>query len=353
MKFGIYTEMQATRGSDHHQRYRDTLAGVERADALGYDVFMTLEHHFFPTFSISANPLAVFAAAAQRTKNIRFRTMCHTMPVHNPMVLAAEIAAADHIVEGRLEVGVGRGHGWLYDPASVPMTESVGRYEEGVEILEQAWTQERLTYEGQFYKVHGAEVVPKPFQKPHPRLFITGTSGRAFGLAAKRGWGVVVGAAQPSLFKPAVDAYYAGCKEHGTTPWVGLVMPTFLAEDEATAHREAREHMMQSYANLVVPQESINSEEHKKRLLEGGFPFYASGFLNQMREYTYEYVVENGVAFVGTPKQFSDWLAKFRAETYDFTELSLMADFGSIPPAMVDRTMTLFMRDCAPALREG
>lgn len=353
MKFGIYTEMQATRGCDHHQRYRDTMAGIERADQLGYSVFMTLEHHFFPTFSISTNPLAMFAAAAQRTRNIRFRTMCHTMPVHNPMVLAAEIAEADHLVEGRLEVGVGRGHGWLYDPASVPMAESVGRYEESVEIIEKAWTQERFSYAGKYYNVNDVEVVPKPFQKPHPRVFITGTSGRAFGLAAKRGWGVVVGAAQPALFKEAVDTYYAGCRQHGTTPWVGLVMPTFLAQDEATAHREAREHMMQSYANLVVPQESINSEEHKKRLLEGGFPFYASGFLNQMREYTYESVIENGVAFAGSPKQFVDWLTKFRREVYDFTELSLMADFGSIPYWMVDRTMTLFMNDCAPALAQA
>ena len=103
MKFGIYNEIQASPGADYKQRYDEVLRSVELGDALGYDVFMTLEHHFFPTFSISVNPLAFFAAAAQRSKNIRFRAMCHTLPVHNPMVLAAEIAQCDHLTDGRLE----------------------------------------------------------------------------------------------------------------------------------------------------------------------------------------------------------------------------------------------------------
>lgn len=350
MNFGIYTELQATRGSDHGQRYKDTLRQIEVADELGFQTFMTLEHHFFPTFSISTNPLAMYAAAAQRTRDIRFRTMCHTLPIHNPMVLAAEIAEADHLVDGRLEVGVGRGHGWLYDPSSLPMTESIGRYEEGVEILIEAWTQERMSYSGEFYNVKDVEVVPKPLQKPHPKMFITGTSGRAFRKAAERGWGICVGAAQPSLFTEAVGIYREACEEFGTEPYVSLVMPTFLAEDEATAHREGRGPTMQSYANLVVPQESINSEEHKKRLLEGGFPFYASGFLNQMREYTFEYVLDNGVAFIGSPEGFLQWLDNFRKECYDFHELALMCDFGDIPVEHTLRTMKLFKEQVAPQL---
>ena len=63
MRFGIYNEIQASPGADHKQRYDDSLRAVELGDRLGYDVFMTLEHHFFPTFSISVNPLAFFAAA--------------------------------------------------------------------------------------------------------------------------------------------------------------------------------------------------------------------------------------------------------------------------------------------------
>lgn len=350
MKFGIYNEIQASPGANYKQRYDESLRAVELGDALGYDVFMTLEHHFFPTFSISVNPLAFFAAAAQRTRNIRFRAMCHTLPVHNPMVLAGEIAQCDHLTDGRLEVGVGRGHGWLYDPASVPMADSIGLYEESLEILQRAWSEERLTFEGKHYRVRDVQVVPKPLQ-PQLKIFQTGTSARVFSDAGRRGGGVVVGAAPPPMFKEAVEAYMTACREAGQTPQVGLVMPVFLADDEETALREAREPMMRSYANLVVPQQSINSEEVKERLRAGGFHFYAGGFLNQMKEYTFESVLESDIAFAGTPKRFIDWIGRFRDKYYDFQELAIMADFGGQAEWQVSRTLQLFARDVMPALR--
>lgn len=350
MKFGIYNEIQASPGADHKQRYDDSLRAVELGDRLGYDVFMTLEHHFFPTFSISVNPLAFFAAAAQRTRDIRFRAMCHTLPVHNPLILAGEIAQCDHLTDGRLEVGVGRGHGWLYDCASVAMTESIGRYEESLEILQRAWSEERFSFEGEHYNVRDVQVVPKPLQ-PSLKIFQTGTSTRVFADAGRRGGGVVVGAAPPPLFTEAVGAYMAACRDAGQTPQVGLVMPVFLADDQETALREAREPTMRSYANLVVPQQSINDEAAKDRLRAGGFHFYAGGFLNQMKDYTFESVLQNDIAFAGTPAQLIDWLGHFRQRYYDFQELSVMADFGGQPAWQVERTLQLFARDVMPALR--
>lgn len=350
MKFGIYNEIQASPGANHKQRYDEVLRSVELGDALGYEVFMALEHHFFPTFSISVNPLAFFAAAAQRSKNIRFRAMCHTLPVHNPLVLAGEIAQCDHLTDGRLEVGVGRGHGWLYDPASVSMTDSVGLYEESLEILQRAWSSERFSFHGKHYSVQDVEVVPKPLQ-PKLKLFQTGTSARVFSDAGRRGGGVVVGAAPPPLFADAIKAYMAACEEAGQRPQVGLVVPVFLAEDEATALREAHAPMLCSYQNLAVPQQSINGEETRERLRAGGFHFYASGFMNQMRDYTFDYVLANDIAFAGTPTQFVAWLQRFRERYYDFQELSLMADFGGQEEWQVARTLQLFARDVMPVLR--
>lgn len=350
MKFGIYNEIQACPGADFKKRYDESLRAVELGDQLGYDVFMTLEHHFFQTFSISVNPLAFFAAAAQRTRNIRFRAMCHTLPVHNPMVLAGEIAQCDHLTGGRLEVGVGRGHGWLYDPAGIPMADSIGLYEESLEILQRAWQQDRFSFEGKHYNVRDVQVVPRPLQ-PKLKIFQTGTSARVFGDAARKGWGVFVGAAAPPMFADAVNTYANTCREVGNAPYVGLVVPAFLADDEATAHREAEAAMLQSYRNLAVPQSTINDEATRERLREGGFHFYASGYLNRLNDYTYDYILENDIAFVGTPAQFVDWLARFRRQYYDFQELAVMADFGGLEEWQIARTLQLFARDVMPALR--
>jgi len=136
MRFSIYSEIQQHPGQTPEQLYAEVLEQVVNADRLGYDAYAVVEHFFFPKFSISANPTAFFAAAAQRTKNIHFRTMLHALPYHNPLVLASAIAATDILTGGRYEFGVGRGHGWIPAKAGVPLDEHARpRYEEAARGL--------------------------------------------------------------------------------------------------------------------------------------------------------------------------------------------------------------------------
>ena len=178
LRFGTYVEFQCPPGRDHAELIADVMALAEHTDQCGFNVFATLEHPFFEKFAINPNPLAVFCTLAQRTRNLRFRTLCHTLPLHNPMVLAGEIAEADILTNGRLECGVGRGHAWLNEPANVVLEENQERYVEALEILLKAWTEEKFSYEGKYYKVKDLSVVPKPLQKPHPKIFQVGTSAK-------------------------------------------------------------------------------------------------------------------------------------------------------------------------------
>jgi len=57
---------------------------IEHEDAVGFEIYSVMEHHFFQQFAISANPLVLFTAATQRTRRIRFRTLYHTLPLHYP-----------------------------------------------------------------------------------------------------------------------------------------------------------------------------------------------------------------------------------------------------------------------------
>ena len=113
MRFSLYTELQLHPEQTPEQLYAEVLEQIVNADRLGYDAYAAIEHFFFPKFSISANPTALFAAAAQRTRDIRFRTMLHALPFHNPTVLASVIHTTHILTGGRYEWGVGRGHGWL------------------------------------------------------------------------------------------------------------------------------------------------------------------------------------------------------------------------------------------------
>ena len=114
MRFGIYAETQCPPEKPHYDLTWEIIPQMIHADEMGFETYSVIEHHFFPQFGISANPLVMFVAAAQHTKRLRFRTLCHTLPLHNPLILAGAIAEADLLTHGRLECGLGRGHAWLF-----------------------------------------------------------------------------------------------------------------------------------------------------------------------------------------------------------------------------------------------
>lgn len=352
MRSGLYSELQTNVGDSFKKRSDETLQMVEQADRLGFDVFMALEHHFFQTFSSSANPLALFAAAAQRTDRIRFRAMCHTLPVHNPMILAAEIAQTDLLTDGRLEAGVGRGHGWLYEPAGISPRESAGRYAESLDILVKAWTEESFSYQGEYYRVKDVSVVPKPMQKPYPKIFMTGTSGKSFEVAARNGWGIVVGGPAPAqIFVPGVEVYLETCARSGTTPDIGYVFTTYLSEDGASVRKELEPDLIQCYRNLQVPQGTIKTDAQKALLRESGYQFYAEGSLNAFATITYDEIFAGGMAFGGEPAAYLDKLAQIR-KLIPFNELAIMADFAGLARWKVTRTLDLFAEQVMPHLGE-
>src|SRR5207245_7957584 len=108
-------------GKPHYDMIWEIMRQIEHADQCGFDVYSVIDHHFFQKFSISANPLAMFAAAAQRTKRIRFRTALHTLPLENPMRFAGMIAETDSCTNAALERGLRRRYAWLVGPWSMPL----------------------------------------------------------------------------------------------------------------------------------------------------------------------------------------------------------------------------------------
>jgi len=190
MKFSIYSEIQYWGGKSQKRAYDEVIEQVVHADRMGYDAYGVIEHFFFPRFSISANPFALWGACAARTKNIRFRTLGHVLPYHNPTVLASQIAAAGILFDGRYEFGALRGHGWVPGKAGVPIRETRDIYEESLDILFKALEDERFSFDGKYYTITDAQIWPRPEHKF--RVFLGGTSDRTYELAAEKGWAVVV-----------------------------------------------------------------------------------------------------------------------------------------------------------------
>ena len=273
MRFSLYSELQLHPGKSPQQLYAEVLEQIVNADRLGYDCYAAIEHFFYPKFSISTNPTALFAAAAQLTRDIRFRTMLHVLPLHNPTVLAGVIHATDILTGGRYEWGVGRGHGWLPLPAGEPLDEHARpRYEEAVDLLLTALDNERFSFEGTYFNVGDSHVVP--FVDKKYRVYLGGTSDRTYTLAAERGWGVAVPPLLPyAALEQQMDLYRESCakrersRHRGSTP----VISTRTATRSARGATDQRLHPGQLLAAHRVAEGSGRGSR------KAGYGFYAAG----------------------------------------------------------------------------
>lgn len=352
MRFGIYAEMQTPLDKPHAELTWEIMRQIEHADAVGFDTYSVIEHHFFQQFGISANPLAMFTAAAQRTRRIRFRTLCHTLPLHNPLLLAGAIAEADILTNGRLECGIGRGHAWLYAPACVAMEESQPRFEEAIEILRRAWTQDRFSFDGTFYKVQEVAVVPRPLQKPHPPLYVVGTSDNSFRMAGERGFRVATGGPVPwTVAAHGIDTYKQACAASGHTPHVTFIRPVYFGDDQQHIRHEV-EGFFRNYLHFCASAfDGLASEDKKAELRAKGFGFYASGVVEQFRTMTYDQILENGLAFVGTPVEVIERIKAVDQQIGGLDEFVIMSNLGGIEHWRAIRTQELFATQVIPALR--
>lgn len=351
MRFGIYVEMQTPPGKSHYDMTWEIFHQIVHADQVGFDVYSVIDHHFFQKFSISANPLALFTAAAQRTRRIRFRTALHTLPLENPMRLAGRIAMADILTNGRLECGLGRGHAWLFDPCNVPLEESRPRYNEAIEILVRAWTEEKFSFQGEYYNVKDVSVVPKPRQKPHPPLYTGGTSDVTYQMAGERGWGIFVPPLLPwSALEGPLNIYKKACAEHGHEPNVVYIRPVYLDDDEDQVRKDVEQALYNFLAFNASPIESLQGEEKKAELRAKGYGFYASGALESLTKLTYDEIVQQEIAFVGTPEKVVEQIKNLRAKG-GIAELAIVANFGGIEHWKSIKTQQLFAQRVMPAFR--
>jgi alkanesulfonate monooxygenase SsuD/methylene tetrahydromethanopterin reductase-like flavin-dependent oxidoreductase (luciferase family) len=187
MKFGIFTIVPWHESLTADQALRDALEQIELADQLGLDEVWLGEHRF-SRHGLLSGFFSFAGNVAARTRRLRIGTAVVVLPLHNPILVAEEFAMLDVLSGGRLDAGIGSGYQRQeFDGIGVDMEESRARFREAVDVITRAWTEERLTFHGQFTQVDNLWVVPKPLQQPHPPLYVAiSTSPETVEWAASR-----------------------------------------------------------------------------------------------------------------------------------------------------------------------
>ena len=348
MRFSLYSELQLHPGKTAEQLYGEVLEQMENADRLGYDVYAVIEHYFFPKFSVSTNPTALFAAAAQRTKNIRFRTMLHALPYHNPTVLAERDSRDRH--PHRRPLRVGRRPWSRLDSRCPPACRSTSTHARGTKKRSTCCSRRSRTSasrtRARTSTSTDSHVVP--FVDRKYRVYLGGTSDRTYTLAAERGWGVAVPPLLPYVaLEKQMDLYRESCAEHGTEPDIVWIHACHLDEDRETAHREAREWVTKFIAGNASPLTEW-PKPPADDLNKAGYGFYAAGIMEGLAEVPYEKLIDDDYVWVGTPQDVIERIEETRKVCEGIQEIGITVNAGGAPHWMAIKNQELFARAVIP-----
>ncbi len=175
IKFGIQIEPQL--GFSYKSVEKIALEG-EKA---GYDSIWSSDHFFLDDKSEDRNCMeawTLLAALGAETERIRLGTLVTCNSYRHPAVLAKIAATVDVISNGRLFFGIGAGWKKIeYRAYGIPFPSLKGRMdrlEEAIQIIKLLWTEPKVTFKGEYYKIKDAFSAPKPVQKPMPPIMIGG-----------------------------------------------------------------------------------------------------------------------------------------------------------------------------------
>jgi alkanesulfonate monooxygenase SsuD/methylene tetrahydromethanopterin reductase-like flavin-dependent oxidoreductase (luciferase family) len=154
MEFGIFNLMGSrTPEKPTAEVFAEVAEQTRLADELGYAIAWFAEHHF-SNYCLCASPLMMVAHCASITKKIRLGTAVVVLPLYNPARLAAEIATADALSNGRLMLGVGAGYQpYEFERFGVDIKANLEMTEEFCDILDRAFSQDFFSYNGKHYQI--------------------------------------------------------------------------------------------------------------------------------------------------------------------------------------------------------
>jgi alkanesulfonate monooxygenase SsuD/methylene tetrahydromethanopterin reductase-like flavin-dependent oxidoreductase (luciferase family) len=346
MEFGMFHQFPSLPGRSDADTFAEAFEQIEAAEELGLDVMWLAELHFDPHRSVLSAPLSIASAIAARTHRLKIGIAVQVLPLCHPLRLAEEAATVDQISRGRLIFGVGRsGLPRTYEDYGVSYGESRERFVEVLDILEQAWSQPAVSYDGKYYRFHDIAVAPKPYQEPHPPIRIAAASPDTFPAVGARGLPIFLNARHGSFaeFVPAIREYRAAWKAagHDGEGQVYLRVPTYLAETEKQARQEPRDSLMHFYREQTERLRDSMSRGGT-RAIEG-----RAERLKRLENLTYDEALD-GQVLIGTPQSVNERLAFLRDELGIDGILAELNCGGLIPHPQVVNALRLLCEEVMP-----
>jgi len=347
MKWGVFSLSQYPDQSMRVEGLDADMRLFELAEALGYDTAWVAEH-LFSTYGIVTSTQVIAAAAAQRLKRMRIGTAVVVIPFNHPLRTAADFALIDCMSHGRLNMGIGR----AYQPhefvgLGVDMAQSREMFNEGIELILKAWTQEKITHKGKYWTVpEPIEVLPKPVQLPHPPIYQATISPESFDQAAKHGWSLQLAA--PFSYRTyredwipklaaEIKRYEKALVANGHDPKKlerMMLLPFFVDTDHKRACETLRGPVEWFYNKVATHQQpgAGGAVKGYEFTMNEGKKSREMGYL------AFDKLAEFGACVVGDPKACIDRMQQMK-EMLGVTEFVLWSNLGGMPPVRAESSI--------------
>jgi alkanesulfonate monooxygenase SsuD/methylene tetrahydromethanopterin reductase-like flavin-dependent oxidoreductase (luciferase family) len=302
MKFGIFYVPTCPPGASIDRVYKELLEQCAYADELGIEAVWIAEHHF-SRIGVCPDPWIMCAAIAERTSRIRVGSAVSFLPFRNPVQVAEQVAMVDQLSGGRADFGIGRGAqpSEFFGFGAVP-AESRGRIQEGIEVIQRAWTEPELEFHGEYFNFDPVAVWPRPHQQPHPPIWVGAASPETLPWAAKHGHRMMATAATKSL--EAMRSHF----EAYQTAWLAAGRPADQIEHPLNLVVHVADSDERAHAEVVDGLSFFFTERVR---LNAQLAASAGSALSRTVSYDLtpeQYIRDNGL--VGTPERVTAGLRR-------------------------------------------
>ncbi len=347
------SEYDPAQGHALYNRYLDEL---ELCDELGFDGIMVNEHHQTP-YCLMPSPIVTASCLARRTKHAKIAIMGSAFCLRDhPLTLAEEHAMIDTITGGRLISGFVRGIGAEYSNFGVNPAHSHERYAEAHDLVIQAWTRPGpFAFEGKHYHYEYVNIWPRPFQQPHPPIWVPSQGSSEtieFAAHPDRKYVYMQNFNPFSAAVKYLNEYRQVARDRygyeAKSEQLAWAAPVYVAATEQQAMDEARgpieflfNKALRMPPGMFFPP-GYTSLDSMKRVVAG-----KSSIMGAARNV--ENLAAQGVIIVGTPDTV---LARIRDchRQLGFASFTALLQFGTLSAELTERNIRLFARDVLPGL---
>lgn len=357
MQFGLFFEVSVPRPWEHETErtvYERCIEQVKLADELGFDQVWAVEHHFLEEYSHCSTPDLFLMACARETKRIRLGhgiVVCVPEFSH-PVRIAERAAVLDILSGGRLEFGTGRSATWTeLGGFGASPDDTKKTWDEYVRTIPKMWTQERFGHVGRAFSMPTRAVLPKPYQKPHPPMWVAVTSPGTELDAAERGLGnlglTFTGFAENEKKIAAYRQRIKSCEPVGDFVNEQVATVNFLYCHEDNEYGARTGHRLSAMFNYPASQFLSAREAYPTH----SYP--SAGLLPQLRQESTNPDDPPGVPeglCVGDPVRITRVIKQWESVGVDRINFLLNA-VETIPQEEVLAGMRLFSREVMPHFR--